>query len=162
MAGNTGAMADPDSTLMHGPTVSLAEATDRCSVSRATIQRKLKAGEIVGATRTTSGGWSIPITGLIAAGLMPRTTPPDQPGASEMADHAAEVAVLRVELAAARQLADERAERINDLKTALDAMGKALTAGVANTAPDKTLTAPPAETVRRRFDGARLRWRSRS
>lgn len=155
MAGNTGAMADPDSTLMHGPTVSLAEATDRCSVSRATIQRKLKAGEIVGATRTTSGGWSIPITGLIAAGLMLRTTPPDQPGASE-------VAVLRVELAAARQLADERAERINDLKTALDAMGKALTAGVANTAPDTTSTAPPAETVRRRFDGARLRWRSRS
>jgi hypothetical protein len=155
-------MADPDSTSMHGPTVSLAEATDRCSVSRATIQRKLKAGEIVGATRTASGGWSIPITGLIAAGLMPRTTPPDQPGASVVADHAAENALLRIELAAARQLADERAERINDLRTALDAMGKALTAGVADTAPVNPSPSTETESVHRRPGGGWRRWRSRS
>jgi hypothetical protein len=68
---HTDPMADPDPPTVHGPTLSLSEATNRCSVSRATIQRRLKAGDIVGAYRTDSGGWSIPISGLIGAGLIP-------------------------------------------------------------------------------------------
>lgn len=131
---HTDLMADLDPTTLHGPTLSLSEATSRCSVSRATIQRRLKAGDLVGAYRTNSGGWSIPISSLIGAGLIPRTTPPDDTSESEettepVLDQSLEIAVLKVELHAARQLAEERAERISDLKAALDAMGRALNSG---------------------------------
>jgi len=57
--------------------LTLAEAQRLCSVSRATLQRRLRAGAIPGAERTAGGSWAIPAAGLIEAGLAPRTTPAD-------------------------------------------------------------------------------------
>ena len=57
--------------------LTLAEAQRLCSVSRATLQRRLRAGAIPGAERTPGGSWAIPAAGLIEAGLAPRTTPVD-------------------------------------------------------------------------------------
>lgn len=151
--GHTDAMTDPDPVPSGGPTLSLAEAVDRCSVSRATLQRRLRAGEIEGATRNRSGGWEIPISGLIAAGLIPRTTPADPvtPSTSEvpttevaLLQAAAEIAVLRAERDAARELAEERAQRIEDLRAALDAERRALNPG---TSPDPTPTTTEPEPI---------------
>lgn len=65
---------------MRGPTLSLAEASRRCSCSRDTIRRRLHAGDIAGASQDKeTGEWSIPIAQLVQAGLLDRTTPADEP-----------------------------------------------------------------------------------
>lgn len=46
----------------------LVEAAERTGVSRATLQRMIAAGTIVGAEKL-GRGWKIPTTGLIGAGL---------------------------------------------------------------------------------------------
>lgn len=66
---------DLDHTL--GPVLTLGAAVKATGVSRSTMQRRLRAGDIPGAHRDTAGGWNIPISGLIAAGLAPKVTPPD-------------------------------------------------------------------------------------
>lgn len=130
--------ATDDTVIRRGPTLSLAEAVTATQLSKSTLQRRLRAGELEGATRTRSGGWSIPIRSLIGAGLMPNSTPPDPimptPSVTAsapmvdpvVAELRAELEVTRTELEAAKRLADERAERITDLRTALEAMARAL------------------------------------
>lgn len=95
----------------HGPVWSATEAARRCGIGRATMTRKLQAGEIAGATRNDEGHWQVPLTGLLAAGLRPdRPTPPEDekqdPGddAGEADDIAAavELAELRGQLALGR------------------------------------------------------------
>jgi len=131
-----------DVTGSPGPTLSLGDAVRLTGISRSTIQRRLHSGAIAGATRTTTGGWAIPVAGLIAAGMAPRVTPPDTPPATEppptttpsmldddtrvVADLRAELAATRQELNHARRLADERARHVDDLRAALEAMARAL------------------------------------
>jgi hypothetical protein len=56
-----------------GPTLGLAEAAKACGVSVSTLRRKRPELEANGAAQTAKG-WRIPVTTLIALGLMDRTT----------------------------------------------------------------------------------------
>ncbi len=106
---------------MNAPALSLAEAARTTGASVSTIRRRLNTGGIEGAHRTEDGSWRIPIAGLIAAGLAPKTTPATastgatsstpKPEALPPAD-TAEVDRLRAELEAAhrRELENARAE----------------------------------------------------
>ena len=66
-------------TVNGGPPVSLGEAVRTTGKAKSTLQRRLAEGAIPGAVRLASGGWSIPISGLIAAGLEPRMSPAHTP-----------------------------------------------------------------------------------
>lgn len=55
------------------PTLGLAEAAKACGVSVSTLRRKRPELTAHGAAQTASG-WRIPVTALIALGLMDRTT----------------------------------------------------------------------------------------
>lgn len=61
---------------MTGPVVGLAKAAELCGVSTATIRRKRDTLVTLGAT-PSSKGWQIPVSALIASGLMPNVTPPE-------------------------------------------------------------------------------------
>jgi hypothetical protein len=122
-----------------GPVLSLGEAVTATGVSRSTLQRRLRAGELEGATRLPGGGWAIPAVSLIAAGLMARTTAPDP--APAPAAPAGELEALRIELDRARaelravqQIAAERAEHVTDLRAALEALSRALPAPAVESA----------------------------
>ena len=56
-----------------GPTLGLAEAAKACGVSVSTLRRKRPELVAHGAAQTAKG-WRIPVTALIALGLMDRTT----------------------------------------------------------------------------------------
>lgn len=159
-----------------GPTMTLGEAARTTTVSASTLRRRLAAGDITGAERAADGSWSIPVAGLIEAGLMPRSTGPDVPAAelpsssttepAEVARLSAEVARLRTELEAARTIAAERAEHITGLRKALDAMTLALPAVASSTttpAAELPSTPPPSsELSSSSTTPARRRWWSRS
>jgi hypothetical protein len=106
--------------------LTLGEAVKAVEVSRSTLQRRLKAGEIEGAHRTNEGTYAIPYAGLIAAGLAPRSTPADQ--APEV-DYQIEIERLRTENAHLRQLADERAHYLRVLEENLSRVTAALPSG---------------------------------
>jgi hypothetical protein len=95
---------------MTGPTYTLGQAAQHSGTSRSTIQRRLRDGKVPGAVRLESGEWAIPIAGLIEAGLMSRTTPapPEDPP---------EVQRLRRELELWRTLAEERLDRVNEMRS---------------------------------------------
>lgn len=139
--------------------MSLGEAVRTTGKAKTTLQRRLKENVIPGAVRLPSGGWSIPISGLIAAGLVPEMSPADTPmkqapirarrgeadevgplfkGITEIhaypsAEHFDE---LVAELAAARQrevAATQRAElleaNLRDVRQALEVLSRALPPG---------------------------------
>jgi hypothetical protein len=56
-----------------GPTLGLAEAAKACGISVSTLRRKRPELAAHGAAQTANG-WRIPVTALIALGLMDRTT----------------------------------------------------------------------------------------
>lgn len=60
------------------PVLSLAEAARACGVSVSTMRRRLPRLMTRGATRHDTS-WSIPVSALVAEGIMPRVTPPDTP-----------------------------------------------------------------------------------
>ena len=60
------------------PVLSLAEAARACGVSVSTMRRRLPRLTQLGATRHDTS-WHIPISALVAEGLMPSVTPPDTP-----------------------------------------------------------------------------------
>ncbi len=113
-----------DSTEHPRPRWSLSEAARRCNVGRATLQRRIEAGLLPGATKTDNG-WSIGVEDLLAAGLHPgRGTPPvEQPTLgrehARVTDLERDLAVERTKRAAAEQLAADRAEHITDLRRSL-------------------------------------------
>lgn len=135
-----------------GPVLTLGQAVKATGTARSTLQRRLAADAIPGAHRTDSGTWAIPVAGLIAAGLAPRTTPADEPDEPlEVAD-ADTVTELRADLdewkrraATAEAVAAERARTIDTLTQAVAAMSRALPAGTpAAVAPEPTEPEPPA------------------
>ena len=156
--GHTPTDDTPDDTprAPGGPTLSLGEAVRRTGVARSTLQRRLAEGAIPGAERTPAGGWSIPYAGLIAAGLEPRTTPPDPPTITppaptvpdETAALRADLERTRAELAHARALADERGRHVDDLRSAIEAMSRALPAGPPPAPPTPSPDVVPARRPR--------------
>jgi hypothetical protein len=133
------------------PRWSAAEAAKRCGVGRATIQRRLDAGQIPGATKTEQG-WSIPLEGLLAAGFTPdRPSPPEDAREHVRApvehDHlAARVRELEQQLAdahAARAHAEQIAAERDRVIEAQAAHLRMLTAGPVVAAPAPTQEPPP-------------------
>lgn len=61
---------------MSEPTVGLAQAAKMCNVSVSTMRRRKETLQQYGAT-VSDTGWVIPISSLVASGLMPSTTPPE-------------------------------------------------------------------------------------
>ncbi len=142
-----------------GPTVSLGEAVKVTGAARSTLQRRLHTGAIDGAERGSDGGWRIPIAGLIAAGFMPRISPPDTPPAPvpdpfppagtapREAELTARLVRLEAELEKERAVREAMERNLAGLERALEAMSRALPPGPAT----ETEQAPPR---RRRW------WRS--
>lgn len=138
----------------------LKRAAEVAGVSTSTLRRNKETLREHGAT-ITEHGWKVPMSALIASGLMRRTTPPDQPAPAPRAaeapgeDQTAErVRELerealelrhRAELAEERQraaeaVARERGEALEDVRAAM----RMLTAGPSSTAPSAPETASPA------------------
>ena len=142
--GHDGAMTT-DTTVHDRPHWSAAEAARRCGVGRTTIMRALADGKFPTAVKDDTG-WSIPLGDLLAAGFAPnRPSPPDTPpgqgghGGDHHPDHGhdtpadGQVAALSAKLAeaeaelvrwreraqVAEAVANERGERVADLRTAL-------------------------------------------
>ncbi|MBD8507008.1 helix-turn-helix domain-containing protein [Hoyosella sp. G463] len=143
------------------PRWSAAEAARRCNVGRATIQRALDGGKLPGAVKTEDG-WQIPLEDLLAAGFKPdRPAPPedapakaeaargsDKPEVPELAKLEGRVKELETELlsiksraeseaalrAAAEILAQERLDRVSDLRTALRMLEAAKPVGTSDAA----------------------------
>lgn len=131
-----------------GPALGMAEAIRASGMSRSTLQRRLKDGEIPGAHRGPDGTWRIPVAGLVGAGFLAGTTPPDAPSlsgpvgesgptsagdAAEIARLRAEVERLRAERDIAHALATERAQGLEDLRSALAVLSRALPAAPEST-----------------------------
>lgn len=114
---------------MNQPSWTLAEATERCGVSRSTLKRRLAAEELPNAYKTPKGEWRIPVSDLISAGYRPGA--PDW-GSAQLAnseiqnldlERAAELerelVLERARRVAAEQIAEERRGRIEDLQLAM-------------------------------------------
>lgn len=126
-------------------TFTAKELADETDVSRATITRWLHAGRFPGAEKTDDG-WRIPLDAVIAAGLHPGQSKPEEPeikparklGGDVMkidrvevlekqvdelertvVDREHRIALLQVQLAAAEQLAEERSSMLSTLTMAL-------------------------------------------
>ena len=61
------------------PLLSQKQAAVACGVSPPTIRRARASGKLPNTVEDGNGGFLIPVTDLIAAGLMPSVTPPDSP-----------------------------------------------------------------------------------
>lgn len=141
-----------------GPHLGIAETVKRTGLTRSTLQRRLKAGEIPGAHQGADGTWRIPMYGLIRSGLLDRSTPPDPPtpvaplvsNTVRTPDVEGELDRLRVELARVRAerddalaLAAERRDQADALREAVAALSRALPPAPAET------DAPQAPKVKR-------------
>lgn len=133
---------------MSGEEWSSAEAAKRCGVSRATMSRRLTAGEIPGA-RKTPGGWKIPPQSLAVLGMLTEdTTEPDvatedttattTAAEVELAELRGRLEIERARRQAAEQLAAERAARIEDLRHSLLALAPPPSAQPATEAVEAT------------------------
>lgn len=67
------------------PVMGLADAARVCGVSVSTVRRKREELVQYGAAQTAKG-WQIPVTALIAVGLMDRTTAPGEPPSVDTPD----------------------------------------------------------------------------
>jgi len=147
---------------VNAPALSLAEAARTTGASVSTIRRRLNTGGIEGAHRAEDGSWRIPIAGLIAAGLAPKTSPAEAPPSSVVyVEHkpsstspadTAEVDRLRAELEAAhrRELENARAEvdRLRaDNGRLLETIERLSRALPPATATDETSSTPPASSA---------------
>lgn len=144
------------------PRLTVSQAVESFAVSRATLNRRLAAHEIVGAEKDDGGRWKIPVESLQAAGIAARKTylteishsgidksldkghpseTAENRDSTTISDNAHEISQLRIELAheraqreRAEAIADERKERITDLQRAL-AMIEAAPASVQTVQP---------------------------
>lgn len=127
-----------------GPTLTLARAVEVSGVARSTLQRRLREGAIPGATRTDTGGWSIPYAGLLAAGMIDTDTTPKVDPVAELARVTGELADERARRITAEVLAAERLDRINEAQRNLEDLRAALadTRRQLPPAPGEPTTAP--------------------
>ena len=146
--------------------LTLGAAVKASTVSLSTMRRHLNDGRIPGAVRTDAG-WSIPISGLIAAGYALRISPADGMAAKPAPSPAAEVDgldVLRDENARLRRTVerleaanDAQREHLADLRRMLDMFAQALP--VATTSPaEVTETASPTAMGSEPPRAPRRRW----
>ena len=145
------------------PTFTLAGAATVTGKSRRTIGRMLEAGELDGAERDASGAWSIPVESLLAAGLTvhPPTPAEAVPAAPVQTDHddvgaAAQVAEWRRRAEVAEAIAAERADALEDMRTAL-AIAQRMLAASVDAEPDRAAAGAEVQNVE-----PRRRWWRRS
>lgn len=147
-----------------GPKVSQAEAARLCKVSTATIRRRRPELVEYGAKPDPKGGWMIPISALVAVGLLDRATPPDtvtpQPVSpdttqgmspqlhAELEAAQREVVRLRQELAVAQAVVAERGQSLEDMRRAMLALTTGRDASAEQPPAPKPEPAP--ETPQRR------------
>ena len=140
-----------------GPHLGIAETIRATGISRTTLQRRLKAGEIPGAHHGPDGTWRIPMSGLIESGLLGKVTPPDPPvdrgpvaaaRGPELERALVELEQLRAERDAALELADVHRQHAEALREALAALSRALPP-----APDPAVSPPesPADPPVKRW-----------
>lgn len=128
------------------PRLSQKQAAEACGVSEATIRRRRAAGKLPNAVEDGNGGFLIPVTDLIAAGLMDRVTvtpsrtqsDTDLPSRVTQLEH--ELELERQRRIAAEAIAEERGKRADLAELTL----KALTSSTA---------APPEATTEGRHLG---------
>jgi len=132
---------------------SAAEAARETGVSRTTIMRKLGLGEFPQATKDDDG-WHIPLADLLAAGLSPgRPSPPvrgqEQSEGQTVAELSHQVELLRVQLAAAQQLAVEKDRLAAEKDRVIETQAQALRAlEAAPSPPAQPSTVPLVESER--------------
>lgn len=161
------------------PTLGLAEAAKACGVSVSTLRRKRPELLAHGAAQTANG-WRIPVTALIALGLMGRTTDAHHEGrhdthvAPDMTPTATppgdaltgELDALRAKLADAEQRAAVAEAVAAERERIIQAQAMALrmlesSKAPAETPPDTpadTPTPPPADRVISPDPTPRRRW----
>lgn len=142
---------------MSRPAWTLAEAAERCSVSRSTLKRRLSADELPNAYKTGNGQWRIPVTDLIALGYTPgkvdwgdtsqATTDGDQeptraPAPDRLRELEQELAQERLRRANAEQIAEERRARIEDLQMAMRLLESPRSAGGSQDSPNGSSPRP--------------------
>jgi hypothetical protein len=142
-------VSDPEPADPERPALSITEAAKAAGVDRRTIRRRLDADAFPNAYRDpTEGSWRLPVADLLAAGItLHAPTPPDAQAENEPAPPPDELAELRAAVTewrrraeVAEALANERAERVADLRTALLALG----AGPTDDTRPTTVTPSPA------------------
>ena len=147
------------------PTLGLAEAAKACGVSVSTLRRKRPELAAYGAAQTATG-WRIPVTALIAVGLMGRTSDahhesrhdtPVMPAMTAPADGASdalagELEALRGKLAEAEQRAAVAEAVAAERERIIQAQAMALRMLEAPKTPAPTAPAPepgiPEETTK--------------
>lgn len=143
-------------TTVHGQLFTAGEAARACGVSRTTISRAAAAGRIPGAERDETGAWTLPLSGLLAAGYNPgKPSPPEAAPPRRGDDEApvpAEVYELTLELERARAEARVQAARAEALERVVAIYERQLeapqeTVPLTPQAPSPTevgpMTAPP-------------------
>jgi hypothetical protein len=169
-----------------GVTFTVRDAARACAVHANTVRRRLKAGEFPNAFRDHTGTWRIPVADLEAAGLRPQRSREEMPprdvvvipeastiglptmretyeALRTLEDEADEMRAtiddLHRRAAFAETLAQERADRIEDLRMALRALE------AVNPRPQERLTSVPAPDAPKQGEWAaessprRSRWR---
>jgi len=134
-----------DETL--GTSLSLTEAALVAGRHASTLRRYLGAERFPNAYRGPGGAWRIPITDLLSSGLLPYKAPADTPESlaeieTALERQVEESAELRRRLAVADALADERAERIRDLRLSLRML-------LGTNAPEDVVVETPDPVLRR-------------
>jgi hypothetical protein len=145
-----------DATTTPRPMLNVSEAADATGKSRRTIGRLLDAGALNGVERDDAGTWRIPVDALLTAGLtLHAPSPPDEPPAelvarqerpepNQLDEVRAELADWRTRALVAEATAAERADALDDVRTALDLANRMLTAG-----PSTSTDPAAAEPARR-------------
>lgn len=138
----------PTMTPLSGvPVMGLAEAAAACGVSVSTIRRRRGELKELGAAETARG-WQIPVTALIALGLMERTTPPPSPDTHPDALKG-ELEALRAKLADAERRAAIAEAVATERERVIQTQAMALRMLEASKTPADTPPAPvgtPADT----------------
>ena len=96
-----------------GAMLTLGAAVKAVTVSRSTLQRRLKAGDILGATHNSDGEWQIPYNSLLQAGYVARVSEPDPVDPTkELEEVKRELARALADSALWRTIAEERGEAL--------------------------------------------------
>ena len=104
------------------PRFTLREAAERTGVSQSTVRRRLDAGDFPNAEQDAAGVWHVPVEDLLAAGLSLSRSPEERIDLREtraVDQLRALLAEERAQREAAEQIAAERAEHLETVRTAL-------------------------------------------